>query len=551
MIERLLTISAGKKEQPFHWHKAMELNLILQGEADILVNNRIDHVTKDDLVVVNREDMHCIENTSPDFLYVQLFFNMEAYNQYISEIWTQYFKCTPEETDAVSINLKAEMRHYIWSIVNKMEHGTRNPDCERLLISASIEIIGCLALGFKYWEEEDRNLKRNEEYYNRLWKILDYMYDNSSRKLSIGEVAGHIYLSETYITKILKDSTGKSFEELLGYIRIEDSIKHLLGSDMSVTNIAYEVGFSAPRYFNATFEKHFGCSPKAWRQRYKHFFQIDKPREAAHMIYRDGTDKADIGRLLEEYSMEPVVQRDEDRPVEIIVNTAEPAKQHGTLSGIDPFVVCDAESAMDYDCLSHLKECAETLRIKKIHITGKNVKLRELALSNVKKLGFEPVREDDDFRVSRGTPLDSLYSDGGIRNYGFYRQRFLLEIEKPYCYINKKAVIYNKNGDFHVLMFHDEEKVDQKFLVEFIRLNSDGIYTVKKSYLRALPEDAVKRLDFLYGGDEENKERIEELFRPHEELELLMGKKTALFEIIIKPRELCLLTLKALSSGRK
>lgn len=545
MIEKLLTISIGKNEQPFHWHKTMELDFVLSGEADVLINNCTYHVEEGDLITVNREDMHGIENATSDLHYVQFFFNMEAYNQYISDIWTQYFTCTPKDNDVVSLNLKEEIKFYMVNIIILMEKNSKTADLEKTLISHSIEIIGCLALGFKSIAKESGI--KNEEYYSRLWKIIDYMYDNSNRKLPISEVAGHVFLSEAYITKLMKESTGLSFEEFLSYIRVEDSIKYLLSSDMSVTNIAYEVGFSAPRYFNGAFVKHFKCSPKEWRERYKNFFKMDSHKESAYIFYEDGVKKQDIINLLEKYTFDGVINNNKGLNIDLKIDISENIQQRGTINAGNVFLNCEADVILSYDCMEELKACQNELGIRKINVCSNSTKLYDIAAKNVQQMGFEVLKEDE-LETFKCVQFNDLFSKSGIRRYEFYHRNLISKIFCPYCYINKNVLVYGYSENFNVVLFN--ENGYNSYLIELVGLEHENIYIIKKQHIKEGSAEMVEILDEICISDNAKKTVIQEALLPQKTTELIMKKRTSIFDISLEPKEICHFQLTKISKNK-
>lgn len=47
--------------------------------------------------------------------------------------------------------------------------------------------------------------------------------------------------------------------------RLKKSIELICSSDLTITEISYEVGFSGASYFAETFRRHFGCAPTEYR----------------------------------------------------------------------------------------------------------------------------------------------------------------------------------------------------------------------------------------------------------------------------------------------
>ena len=92
-------------EMPFHWHKWTEINFIIRGSADGIMNNRTIKMTEGDIWVVNYEVIHSIENCSDDLLYVQMHLNIESFSRYVPDINTVYFQCYPGECEPAAEEL--------------------------------------------------------------------------------------------------------------------------------------------------------------------------------------------------------------------------------------------------------------------------------------------------------------------------------------------------------------------------------------------------------------------------------------------------------------
>ncbi len=265
MIENLVTTSIKKLPHDFHWHEALEINYVLQGSMDIAIGTRIIHVEKEELAVVNYGDSHKYDNCSDDLIYVQLHLNIDDFERYIPGISTVIYKCEPGINDQMAQDLKKEIEAHIANASYLIHFDTGKENRESLIVYSCIEILNDLKLGFKYGRNE---LAVTEEDYvwDRIWEIVEYMYDNYSSKITLKTVADYVSLNEAYVSRFLKKHTRKSFEKLLSFIRSEVSIRYLLSTDLSITAIAYECGFSAPRYYNAAFKKHYNCSPQEWRK---------------------------------------------------------------------------------------------------------------------------------------------------------------------------------------------------------------------------------------------------------------------------------------------
>ena len=300
MIEKMLTIAIKNQSQPIHWHDLLEINFVLEGELVVVRNNKEFTVGAGELIVLNRDDVHSISSKTTDLLYVQMHMEMEQFNQYIPEIWTVLFYCSPEENDPISVNLKAEIKSHIANIVRLMDERSFNIDAEKKINYYCIDILSSLKLGFSALNR-DKGREMSEEQTARLWKIIDYIYDNCNRKLTLHEVAQQVYVSDDYVSRILKNGTGRGFEDFIGFVRSELSIRELLNTNKGITDISYDVGFSALKYYNAAFKKNYGCSPADYRKKNKENFLMEKQQESSFIIADEDVDVDKSIELLGKY----------------------------------------------------------------------------------------------------------------------------------------------------------------------------------------------------------------------------------------------------------
>lgn len=80
-------------------------------------------------------------------------------------------------------------------------------------------------------------------------------------ELSVGELCAELGMSRTSVYNKIRSITGQSVNEFIRIVRLNKS-KELLSTNMyNVSEVAYMVGFSDPKYFSTCFKKHFGVSP--------------------------------------------------------------------------------------------------------------------------------------------------------------------------------------------------------------------------------------------------------------------------------------------------
>lgn len=84
--------------------------------------------------------------------------------------------------------------------------------------------------------------------------------------LSLQEVADHMQISTTYLSRLLKQEIGLSFIDYLTYVRVSKAIQLMSDPGIRMYEIAERVGYSSQHYFSTTFKKMLGVSPIEYRK---------------------------------------------------------------------------------------------------------------------------------------------------------------------------------------------------------------------------------------------------------------------------------------------
>lgn len=99
-----------------------------------------------------------------------------------------------------------------------------------------------------------------------LHKAVDYIRQNYMKKISLDDVANHVYLSKSYLSKIFKDEMNCSFTNYVNTLRVEKCKELLTEKAVSLADIAALVGFDDQSYFTKVFRKATGVSPGQYRK---------------------------------------------------------------------------------------------------------------------------------------------------------------------------------------------------------------------------------------------------------------------------------------------
>ena len=101
-----------------------------------------------------------------------------------------------------------------------------------------------------------------------IYKITAYIKRNYMKKITLDDIAQHVYLSSTYVSKIFKDEMKVSLSRYINEIRIEKSKVLLLDNSLSLVDVANLVGYEDQSYFTKTFKSIMGLSPGKYREKH-------------------------------------------------------------------------------------------------------------------------------------------------------------------------------------------------------------------------------------------------------------------------------------------
>lgn len=98
-----------------------------------------------------------------------------------------------------------------------------------------------------------------------VYRAMEYVRGHYAEKVTLEDVARHVYLSRSYLSSLFKEETGQSLFSYLNQVRVEKSKQLLVDKRLNLAEIAARCGFEDQSYFTKVFKKITGISPKAYR----------------------------------------------------------------------------------------------------------------------------------------------------------------------------------------------------------------------------------------------------------------------------------------------
>ena len=96
-------------------------------------------------------------------------------------------------------------------------------------------------------------------------KTREFIASNYASAFTREQIAAELGVSPAYVSRIFRQQCGIALWDYVNEYRIARACDLLKHSDLTVTEVAFTVGFNDPGYFSRIFRKETGQSPAAFR----------------------------------------------------------------------------------------------------------------------------------------------------------------------------------------------------------------------------------------------------------------------------------------------
>ncbi|MDX1350969.1 MAG: helix-turn-helix domain-containing protein [Putridiphycobacter sp.] len=170
-----------------------------------------------------------------------------------------------------ALHISENEKETLYDIVHKIqiEIGQNIDKHSQSLIVSNLELL----LGYctRYYDRQFyTRTNLNQEFITKFDGVLKAYY-TSNRHLELGlpsvaYCAESLSMSPNYLGDLVKKETGSTAQDYIQGFIINRAKNKLLGTSVSLSEIAYSLGFEYPQHFSKVFKKKTGQTPTAFRQ---------------------------------------------------------------------------------------------------------------------------------------------------------------------------------------------------------------------------------------------------------------------------------------------
>lgn len=251
---------------PIHWHNTIEIIYVLEGSLHVDINSTSSKILENNIEIINLDEAHRLYSDKPNKV---LIFHIDPYffEKYYTDIENMFFYTDTSNENSQNTEVYDELKTFLSIIVCEIVQKSLDYDeeVEKNLINILFHLIN----NFHYLIYDNEEIKDNENLLERYHRIAKYIFNNYNNNITLKDIANKEFLSTHYLSHEIKYATGLSFTDLINSTRVEESIKLLLDTDKTISDICEEVGFSHSRYYNKHFKNYYGLTPLQYRKKFK------------------------------------------------------------------------------------------------------------------------------------------------------------------------------------------------------------------------------------------------------------------------------------------
>jgi YesN/AraC family two-component response regulator len=229
------------------------LHFVLNGKGILIINNKTYHIKKNDIFLIPKGyPVQYFADDKEPWEYVWVTFDGNMSENYLNHVHLDADNPVITSTIAVTIYIP-----FIYSIL----------DTNKLTYANEIRRVGYLYEILSTLIEAQNAQSEQYDYSSETYVdyALQYIKTNY-RDIKVNDIANYIGINRSYLTAIFKKKLDVSPQKYLVSYRLQKAAKLLKSTDMSITEIASEVGYVDSISFSKMFKQEYNMSPKTFRE---------------------------------------------------------------------------------------------------------------------------------------------------------------------------------------------------------------------------------------------------------------------------------------------
>lgn len=238
-----------------HYHDYFEIYLLEGGERIHMIEDSMFRMRAGELILFSPYTMHHSfgEKDVPFKRVVLYFHKSEVESEKLLEALEKGSGLyRPREKDS----------QFIGRIINELLHEQETQSafkasCEHALLNLLLIFL---------MRNSIRQQPEKMETTNRIDTVISFIHNHYAEDISLEQLAERFYISPYYLCREFKRCTNRTIVQYINVTRIMNAQRKFMETDLNVTQISKETGFSNVTHFNRVFKNVTGTTPSGFKK---------------------------------------------------------------------------------------------------------------------------------------------------------------------------------------------------------------------------------------------------------------------------------------------
>lgn len=250
----------------YHTHDFWEFMVCTSGKYSHLLNGVPLEVNAYEGYLLNPEDCHNLKNLSPESSHFDIMISEDKMKRIADSISSTCYDDLRKRTKKNFI-LSSQKTNEFTQYLLTLQNATDPKVIEKI---SSFLVFNILEVVFSDGLKGENN--KPEWLKNLLIKINN----PANAEWNVEDAVNYTHFSHGHLSRLFKQEMGVTLIDYMAKQKMNYARDLLLYSDLSVAEIAANLGLFSPSYFNNAFKKHYGMAPGKYRELYAGKKKADK-----------------------------------------------------------------------------------------------------------------------------------------------------------------------------------------------------------------------------------------------------------------------------------
>lgn len=262
---------------PPHWHKAVELLMLVKGKVNCNFENAKLQFKKNDIAIINPHEVHETKcSRKAEYLVVHI--DPMVMCRYMPTFDQLRFSLTFSPEDQQKAAAFAQLREHVQEILRLTLEDT-NPAAK---LERHARLFALAYILVRHFSQplavDETRLQRSDM--SRLEPLLEYIHLHHGEELPLDEAVAFMGLNKEYFCRLFKKNMGVSYLQYVYQVRTTAVCRELETTDDPIGEIAERHGFRDPKMLNQYFREIYGCTPSEKRKFFREVTIDDSDSDA-------------------------------------------------------------------------------------------------------------------------------------------------------------------------------------------------------------------------------------------------------------------------------